>query len=131
MRYSFIQDVKLRFEHLPLEFHILSMLHLGAATPSDVYQLDEHRFLTEARGKAFFLELGWFARRDQEWEAFSGKTARIGDYQVRIEEVDTLPGESKPGPVRYLYAFEEPLRNPRNLFFQVLPVGGVKRIEFQ
>jgi len=130
LQYNFIQDLKLRFGHFPLEVHILSMLHLGAATPSRVYQLDDHRFLTEARGRAFFLETGWGARRDHELVLSAGRTARVDDYLIRIEEVGMLSSDSEPGAVQYVYHFKEPLRDPRNLFFQVLP-DGIRRIEFR
>jgi hypothetical protein len=129
LRYNFIQELKMRSPHLPVEYHILSMVHLGAE-PSRVDQLDDHRFLTAAQGRAFFLETGWGARRDHELVLSAGRTARVDDYLISIEEVGMLAGDSEPGAIQYVYHFEEPLRDPRNLFFQVLP-DGIRRIEFR
>jgi hypothetical protein len=47
-----------------------------------------------------------------------------------MEEVGMLSGDSGPGVVQYVYHFKGPLRDPRNLFFQVLP-DGIRRIEFR
>ncbi len=129
LRYNYIQELRMRQGHRPIEVHILSMLHLGAS-PSRIEQIDDHRFLAEAQGRAYFLELGWGGRRGAEIEIVPGRTERVGDYRIRVGEVGLLPKDSDPGVVQYVYDFEKPLRDPENLFFQVIR-DRVERIEFR
>ena len=119
-----VQGLRRELSGRPLEYHLLSLSPSGAEA-SVIRQLDAWSFVSEARGRPYFLELDWTARRGAVLE----RSASVGDYAVAIDRRGPLPGGGESGVLTYRYRFENGLSAETDLFLQRTD-RGVRSISF-